>query len=455
MPEQSPVPSPWKSLQRTSIRTGLALLALIAIWSLWYGYAAWRFAQLKSQLQAHNDSPTQASQEQTVAPQDDAVYLATRDMAVLSLSTAEGERIGQRPESPSPADDLTENSLAEKQKPLAVDLALASTKASHWHASNPFDPASFDQRILQLSVLSAIRSHAAVAAQRHHLDQQALQAIDDVETCSRITDEGPDLAFHTNVLSFEERALRALAWIAPDIQLRSPSRPGGANRDFILHLMGRLQNQTSLNHGMERALESMEDVIIQPDDLNSYPFYIRPSVKLDAIAAMRSQAQLRNAFGTSSVSILLSMATENMDPFSHQSSLWIAAHVGRGILRPPLNKRDFLLRHFIVETMRNAAALRLALRLYELDHGTLPDRLDALVPDYIKALPKDIFRADGKTLGYSRTKLFLYSVGSDGVDDQGHSAAWSGTINLDDWFDQPNDLVFHLDRQTIPPLPAE
>jgi hypothetical protein len=53
----------------------------------------------------------------------------------------------------------------------------------------------------------------------------------------------------------------------------------------------------------------------------------------------------------------------------------------------------------------------LALALYHREHGALPATLDALVPDYLPAVPRDYF--DGQPIRYSRDFRAVWSVGSD------------------------------------------
>jgi hypothetical protein len=80
------------------------------------------------------------------------------------------------------------------------------------------------------------------------------------------------------------------------------------------------------------------------------------------------------------------------------------------------------LRHFFrALTERRMAAVALAVRLYELDHGRRPDRLDDLVPEYLPAVPRDPFAADNPPLGYApnASPPVLYSMNEDGVDDHG------------------------------------
>ncbi len=79
---------------------------------------------------------------------------------------------------------------------------------------------------------------------------------------------------------------------------------------------------------------------------------------------------------------------------------------------------------------REAASTRLfiielALRAYQLEHGTLPDRLEQLTPEFLMALPLDPFDPDSHPLRYVRADdgSIVYSVGADGKDDGGRAAA--------------------------------
>lgn len=64
-----------------------------------------------------------------------------------------------------------------------------------------------------------------------------------------------------------------------------------------------------------------------------------------------------------------------------------------------------------------ATKLFLALRAYQLEKGSLPQSLDALVPAYIDSVPLDDF--DGQPMRYSPDQKFVYSVGSDLIDGGG------------------------------------
>jgi hypothetical protein len=64
----------------------------------------------------------------------------------------------------------------------------------------------------------------------------------------------------------------------------------------------------------------------------------------------------------------------------------------------------------------------IALKRYQLRHGKMPGELNALVPDYLKAVPRDL--VDGQPLRYRLNadgSFILYSIGEDARDDGGDS----------------------------------
>jgi hypothetical protein len=71
--------------------------------------------------------------------------------------------------------------------------------------------------------------------------------------------------------------------------------------------------------------------------------------------------------------------------------------------------------------MRQLAGIALAIRLYELDHGSRPQQLRELVPEYLAELPADPFGDGRATYMYhpDADPPVLYSIGSNGVDDGG------------------------------------
>jgi len=82
--------------------------------------------------------------------------------------------------------------------------------------------------------------------------------------------------------------------------------------------------------------------------------------------------------------------------------------------------------------------------LYYLVHGDYPETLDALVPQFMEKIPRDII--GGKPLHYRRTdngKFLLYSVGWNETDDGGvvnlrEGSHWTGK----QWVPDPSDWVW-------------
>lgn len=73
-----------------------------------------------------------------------------------------------------------------------------------------------------------------------------------------------------------------------------------------------------------------------------------------------------------------------------------------------------------IEASRRIMIAAIALRRYQLRHGSWPPDLKTLVPDFLSEVPRD--PVDGRPLRYRRNAdgtFLLYSIGSDGKDDGG------------------------------------
>jgi len=72
------------------------------------------------------------------------------------------------------------------------------------------------------------------------------------------------------------------------------------------------------------------------------------------------------------------------------------------------------------ETARRTVVAAITLRRYQLRHGSFPEQLAELTPDFLPAVPLDPM--DGRPFRYRRNgdgSFLLYSIGFDGVDDGG------------------------------------
>ena len=86
--------------------------------------------------------------------------------------------------------------------------------------------------------------------------------------------------------------------------------------------------------------------------------------------------------------------------------------IGAGMLLSQIGlSYDFILdRRLKAQSEISATEAFLALVLYHREHGELPATLDALVPDYLPAVPRDYF--DGQPIHYSRDFRALWSIGT-------------------------------------------
>ena len=83
------------------------------------------------------------------------------------------------------------------------------------------------------------------------------------------------------------------------------------------------------------------------------------------------------------------------------------------------------------ETERQMALAAIALKRFQLRHGSLPPNLEALVPEFLPTVPHDYLSA--KPLGYrlqADGSYVLYSVGDDGKDDGGDPTPLAGNFNV-------------------------
>ena len=68
----------------------------------------------------------------------------------------------------------------------------------------------------------------------------------------------------------------------------------------------------------------------------------------------------------------------------------------------------FFRNRFIV----SASAVRLACRSYKARHGAYPEKLDALVPEFLAEVPRDPF--DGEPLRYDAVGRYIWTKGPEG-----------------------------------------
>jgi hypothetical protein len=157
--------------------------------------------------------------------------------------------------------------------------------------------------------------------------------------------------------------------------------------------------------------ETSEQVALQ--------YFLRPNRTMRGyINMIKPWIEATNHGGVRLLRVSEEQAAAHLEWRQHERRLWLSPNAGGNLLlkdvtAPPemsLRAIRLLVNHRLVLTM-------LALRRFELDQGRLPERLEELVPNYLKEVPLDEF--SGKPLIWNRDKLRLYSVSENGVDDGG------------------------------------
>lgn len=134
--------------------------------------------------------------------------------------------------------------------------------------------------------------------------------------------------------------------------------------------------------------------------------------------------------------------SDDRRPPSHDTRWPFANALGRHIWRIVSSTLDSVI-HLTccTESDLSATRLLLACRAYEETTGHLPETLEALVPDYLPAVPRDPF--DGAPFRYSAERRLVYSVGENLKDDGGTDGRERGRRRA-------KDLVYTLDAQEQP-----
>jgi len=144
------------------------------------------------------------------------------------------------------------------------------------------------------------------------------------------------------------------------------------------------------------------------------------SNKTKAMLAASFRILVANASKTRAEAALI----PQMPPYSTSFVLKaIASGNGKGIALYTLLMPGFGRAHAQKCAMNSSLAstqVLIALRCYQLEHGELPDALEALVPGTLEALPLDDF--DGKPIKWSQAERTIYTVGPDLRDNGGVAA---------------------------------
>jgi hypothetical protein len=328
-------------------------------------------------------------------------------------------------------------------------------------------------------VLSHVLALATLYAHEHGDDAAAVErARDALAQARHVGDCFPSLLVNLYAVSMEVAAFRSIEAVVPNLQVGAaphdaPPSARPATIEQVRALILSLTDEEELNRRWTRA--AYGERLIQIDGTErmctgrltllgtgttstwfdkAMQAVLSPAWRLDGIRMMRIttiavEAGLLESWPLAGA--LLSDALESRQPDRGRA----LASLPSNVLLPALERAVALQHRRRAEGRMAATAL--ALRLYEVRHGGRLDTLDALVPTYLPAVPRDPFDPTDGPIRYKSNgpTPMLYSVNEDGVDDGGRFSFVNGRMR-----ESEQDLPFFLagDRPVPPrvdPLSGE
>ncbi len=416
---------------------GIVFLFLLLALRIWWGWIAQRrIDAVIAQAKARGE-PISAEDFLDVQipgpPNQNAVVALKASVASVFYNPAQQAFESQfvfRPPISTADQQMLHGIVTANAKAITLARSAADLPAADWgvRLTNPINNVTVPRFIGQTQLARLMRD----AAIDHHLHTDDAQAVKDIRAILRQADlldaAGPFLIAHLCSAAVQGIAADTIQQIAGELQVGGDGASVQEVRDLIRSLLNDQKYSFMAAQGWyEERLYTFEILKQQPlPFLNwsgSAAFWIfKPMWELQEVYLFQNFTAIAHALQEPN----LPAAKAKLPVISinnNDSPLYLTSHYYLMFLMPtfggPVGS------HFRTLTERRAAAVLLALRLYELDHGTPPQNLDQLVPDYLPAVPLDPLSSDIHVLRYIATpgKEAVYSVGFDGKDDGG-STQW-------------------------------
>lgn len=203
---------------------------------------------------------------------------------------------------------------------------------------------------------------------------------------------------------------RGVAEMAHDLKIGSQA--GFAAPQEVKALLTLLLDESAVVQGWRSGLNGDRALILHHGQSLADRFLLGSVIRFDIADAMSTCTIVRDA------GLLPNMPAAKL-ALSTIKSVPPRPWRPMSLLLPTLHQLVPL--HFRALAERRMAAVALAIRMYQVDHGgVLPANLHELVPAYLPDLPVDPFAPDGRTFGYIPTSPgpLIYSVAENFTDDQ-------------------------------------
>ena len=352
-------------------------------------------------------------------------------------------------ELPESARDAVRQIFSEHPEILPLLRRADSCQKADWHVQwrSPVFESVDLKFIKRQGVLGQVLYPYGVYQHELGNDSAALECVEHLLAIARAIDQQPGFATHRAACSFDEHA----AHLCLRVSLKGSSAPATNNAEsegfkrIATKLIKELADDDSrIWCAKQTWLE---------DRMQSVDIFLDPGAP--AVLEFTSEG-LRYWAAMNEISMYEGMVRASQEKrWSDAKNLYASMKQTPKFTVfdetfPPL---DRLQPQFEAMTVRHAAAIALALRLYAEEHeGKYPSQLQALVPRYLRSLPSDPFGAPGDSLKYlSGDSPAVYSVSYDGIDSGGDRTAQrdpEGGPTFSPW--KSRDAVFPLGGALLP-----
>jgi len=458
-----PHPPRYWWLKRILLTTGVLLLGMLVLrW--WWGWYADRQLQAKiNELRAAGQRVTIEDFQYAPVPDEEnaAHFLMKAHAAIVTLADVRipFEAFAEEPALAAEHPDELRRTVEPNAEVLRLVRVARSKPRTDWgiRMTSPVWNMSFSHLSTQRQ-LARLCCAAALHYHQSRDDRAVVECLRDaLDLTHRLAEPPAEVLTNVSRQGTARFALRTLEEITPELRvagagLRASALRQPAERNSVQALIDELLNERATREAWRSAIRGDRLMYLDGLELAAtgrsqsgtatpvhalFACLFRPMYRLDAVRIVDAARVLEEVGMASDWPTASSMLPpfpdlkSGTEQFARPISSWFAG----------LHERAAMW-CFLEFAERRMAATALAIRLYELDHGQRPQRLEDLVPDYLPTVPADPCTADGRALGYRLhgPQPLLYGVGKDGVDEGGEFALDNdGDV---DW--EAKDIPFFL-----------
>ena len=406
-----------------------------------------------------------------------AAYLKQAMAAIDMLNDSPAASSSGAPFYSAEWESLSEKSVAGSAKVFPLARQARAFRQVDWGTRVKRPPISVTLPYLnQARHMANTVGDAALYAHANGDDAAAVEAIRDVRHLAKAVGHDPFIICHLVEVGIESLALQRLQMIAAGLQVapedatapqppvpfpttkaNTPRRP--ATRAQVRVLIAELLDERDVDASLKRALAGERVAHLDTADwMAESSRVLRPMYQLDTVRMLEQDEVLMEAAAQPTWPEVRGVLARRLAGKPPPPAPPAPAAPGTSAKRQPVDYARVLSstllgggimngRFFEISLRaraeRRMTAASLAAQLYRADHGEWPPSLQALVPNYLPAVPADSLAVPGTPLKYMLVKggipggadrPVVYSVGRDGDDDTPDATAlpgapWAGWHN--------------------------